>query len=70
MSDWSPSTEVEMETNETRFLATRAVLALAEVKAATESFDRGEVNVMAAMSAIVVASAPFACLDRPRREAA
>ena len=59
-----------METNETRFLATRAVLALAEVKAATESFDRGEVNVRAAMSALVVASAPFACLDRPRREAA
>lgn len=64
------SMEVEMDMNETGFLATRAVLALADVKAATAAFDRGDVNAFDALAAIVEASMPFAGLERPRREAA
>jgi hypothetical protein len=70
MPEWFTSTEVEMDMNETGFLATRAVLALADIKAATAAFDRGEVNVFDALAAIVEASMPFAGFERPRLEAA
>jgi hypothetical protein len=35
--------------------ATNAILTLAEIKAATEAFDRGESNVFDALEAIIVA---------------
>jgi len=37
------------------FLATTAILTLAEIKAAVEAFDRGKSNVFDALDAIIVA---------------
>lgn len=40
-------------------IAQSAVLALAEIKAATEAFDQGETNVFDALDAIAVAVAAY-----------
>ncbi|MFM1996945.1 MAG: hypothetical protein RLZZ111_1332 [Planctomycetota bacterium] len=52
--------------------ATLALCTLAEIKAATEGFDRGEANVFDALDQIAVAVAAFqaATPDRVRRGAA
>jgi len=50
--------------------AKAAILALAEIKAATEAFDRGEVNVYDALDAIVIAVEAYRSTEHPRQEAA
>jgi hypothetical protein len=52
--------------------ATLALFTLAEIKAATEGFDRGDTNVFDTLDEIVVAVAIFqeAARRRPGREAA
>ena len=49
--------------------APSAILAIAEIKAAIESFDHGDVNVFDAFDAIVVAVATYhvTAVDVPRR---
>lgn len=51
-------------------LVKAALLALAEIKAATEAFDRGEENVFDALDAIVVAIDAYRAAARVGREAA
>ncbi len=51
-------------------LAKRAVLAMAEIKAATDAFDRGDTNVFDALDAIRVAVEACAESEAGRREAA
>ena len=41
-------------------LAKRAVLAMAEIKAATDAFDQGDTNVFDSLDAIRVAVEPYA----------
>lgn len=48
----------------------RAILTLAEVKAAAEAFDRGDSNVFDALDAIVVAVEAYQNVAAPRRDAA
>jgi hypothetical protein len=52
--------------------AALAIFTLAEIKAAIESFDRGDSNVGDALNAIIEAIDDFrtAAIDRSRREAA
>jgi len=50
--------------------ARTALLAVAEIKAVTEAFDRGDTNVFDALDAIVVAIEAFQAADRSVREAA
>ncbi len=40
-------------------LTTTAILAMAEIKAATDAFDRGDSNVIDALKAVVVAVEAF-----------
>lgn len=49
-----------------------AILAIAEIKAATEAFDRGDANVFDALDAIIVAVEAHQAVARPesRRDAA
>ena len=47
-----------------------AILTLAEIKAATEAFDRGEANAFDALDAIEVAIDAYRAAARPRRDAA
>ncbi|MFN9370117.1 MAG: hypothetical protein ACK6CT_15360 [Planctomycetia bacterium] len=47
-----------------------AVLTVAEIKAATEAFDRGDANVFAVLDAIVVAVEAYRSAAPRRREAA
>ena len=51
-------------------LAKRAVLLMAEIKAATDAFDRGDTNVFDALDAIRVAIEAYAQSEAGRREAA
>jgi hypothetical protein len=51
-------------------LAKRAVLVMAEIKAATDAFDRGDTNVFDALDAIRVAVAAYTKSEGGRREAA
>lgn len=51
-------------------LAKNAVLVLAEIKAATEAFDRGETNVYDALDAIIVAVEAYRSTECPHQEAA
>lgn len=50
--------------------AKAAVLALAEIKAATQAFDRGEANVFDAMASIIVAVEAYQAASQARRDAA
>ncbi len=47
-----------------------AILALAEIKAATEAFDRGDANVFDALDAILIAVEAYRATVRTKREAA
>jgi hypothetical protein len=56
--------------NETVSLATCAIMTMAEVKAATEAFDLGEISVFDALAAIGTAWEAYACVVPARRQAA
>lgn len=62
--------EVSMKMPKALPLTTTAILTLAEIKAATEAFDRGETNVFEALDAVVVAIEAYRAAEQPRREAA
>jgi hypothetical protein len=62
--------EGAMDDTKDMLMAKRAVLAIAEIKAATEAFDRGDTNVFAALDAVRVAVEPFAEGGPSAREAA
>jgi len=47
-----------------------AILTLAEIKAATESFDAGQANVFDALDAIMFAIEAYRCASGVRRDAA
>lgn len=51
-------------------LAEQAVLMIAEIKAATDAFDRGDTNVFDALDAIRVAVESYAKDEDGKREAA
>ena len=59
-----------MNTPNPLVLATAAVLTLAEIKAATEAFDRGDANAHDALEAILEAIAAYQAARDSRREAA
>jgi len=56
--------------NENVSLATCAIMTMAEVKAATEAFDLGEISVFDALAAISTAMEVYACIVSARRQAA
>ncbi|MFM7206337.1 MAG: hypothetical protein ACKO4T_06700 [Planctomycetaceae bacterium] len=47
-----------------------AIFAVAEIKAATDAFDRGDRNVFDTLDAIVAAIEAWQAATRPRREVA
>jgi hypothetical protein len=51
-------------------MAKRAVLAMAEIKAATEAFEQGDTNVFDALDAVRVAIEGYAEREAGNREAA
>lgn len=51
-------------------LAKRAVLVMAEIKAATDAFDRGDTNVFDSLDTIRVAVEAYTKSEEDRREAA
>lgn len=55
---------------QTRLFSQAAILALAEIKAATQSFDRGEMNVFEAFENIIVAVEAYQAAAQTCREAA
>lgn len=59
-----------MHTSQNRSLTHAVIMALAEIKAATDAFDRGETNAYDAMDAIVVAIEAYRAAAERRREAA
>jgi hypothetical protein len=59
-----------MEMAKPNALAKSAMLAMAEIKATTEAFDRGETNVLDALDAIVLAIEAYRAAERPRRKVA
>ncbi len=59
-----------MSKQELRTPAGLAILTLAEIKAATESFDAGQANVFAALDAIMFAIEAYRCATGVRRDAA
>lgn len=61
--------EVAMKTPNVIPVATRAILTLAEIKAATEAFEQGEVNAFDALNAIVAAVEAYQAAVPSRREA-
>jgi hypothetical protein len=50
--------------------AKRAILTMAEIKAATEAFDRGDINVFDALDEIRIAVEAYCAAASPIREAA
>jgi hypothetical protein len=62
--------EGAMDDTNLMMMAKRAVLALAEIKAATEAFDQGVTNVFDALDAVKVAVEGYADRDAGAREAA
>ena len=59
-----------MTNKQKRTTATLAILAMAEIKAAAESFDTGSANVFDALDAIVVAIEAYRAARQPRSAAA
>jgi hypothetical protein len=59
-----------MSKQELRTPAGLAILTLAEIKAATESFDAGKANVFDALDAIMFAIEAYRCATGVRRDAA
>jgi hypothetical protein len=51
-------------------LAKSAMLTMAEIRTATDAFDRGETNVFDALDAVVVAIEAYRAAERPRGKAA
>lgn len=51
-------------------MAKRAVLAMAEIKAAADAFDQGDTNVFDALDSVMVAIEGYAELESRKREAA
>jgi len=51
-------------------LAKTAILTLAEIKAATEAFDRGETNVHDTLDAIILTIESYRLGAKPQHEAA
>ena len=51
-------------------LAAHAVLALAEIKAASAAFDRGDMNIFAAVDAIVIACEAYRAVTQSILKAA
>jgi hypothetical protein len=62
--------EGAMDDTKDMLMAKRAVLAIAEIKAATEAFDRGDTNVFDTLDAVRVAVGPFTEGGQSAREAA
>jgi hypothetical protein len=62
--------EVDMKMPNALLISQSAVLAIAEIKAATEAFDRGDTNVFNALDAIVVAIETHQNAMASRRDAA
>lgn len=61
---------MKRKTRDTMAVAKAAILALAEVKAAAEAFDRGETNAFDALEAIADAVDAYRAADRTRQDAA
>jgi hypothetical protein len=59
-----------MSKQELRTPAGLAILTLAEIKAATESFDAGQANVFDALDAIMFAIEAYRCATGVHRDAA
>lgn len=61
--------EVAMKSKKLKAIpvAKTAVLMLAEIKAVTQAFDRGEINVIDALDAIIVAVGAYQAVEQPRR---
>ena len=51
-------------------IAKAAILALVEIKSATEAFDRGQTNVYDALDAIIVAVEAYRSTEHSRQAAA
>ncbi len=64
------TTEGAMTNKTFATLAKRAVLVMAEIKTATDAFERGDTNVFDALDAIRVAVESYAEREAGRREAA
>ena len=71
-SAYPENRDVSMKRNnvDTSAAAKAAILALAEIKAAAEAFERGESNVFDALDAVTVAVEAYRAGEPPRREAA
>ena len=59
-----------MSTNQGVPYARTAILAMAEVKAAAEAFDQGDMNLFDALDAVVAAIEDYQATVRLRRDAA
>lgn len=59
-----------MISKQLQMVSALAVLTLAEIKAATEAFDRGDTNVIEALNVITVAVEAYQGAARSRYEAA
>lgn len=59
-----------MKKSDAILAAKAAIVALAEIKAATEAFEQGEASAFDALDAIVVAVEAYRLADQSEREAA
>lgn len=59
-----------MKSKKLQMVSALAILTLAEIKAATEAFDRGDTNVIEALDVIIVAVEAYQGAAQSRREAA
>lgn len=59
-----------MNTTQNRSLTHAVIMAIAEIKAAAEAFDRGETNAYDAIDAILVAIEAYRAAAECRRDAA
>lgn len=59
-----------MNTTQNRSLTHAVIMAIAEIKAAAEAFDRGETNAYDAIDAILVAIEAYRAAAERRRDAA
>ena len=62
--------EGEMDDTDFMLMAKRAVLAMAEIKAAADAFDRGDTNVFDALDSVRMAVEGHAEREAGKREAA
>jgi len=59
-----------MNTTQNRSLTHAVIMAIAEIKAAADAFDRGETNAYDSMDAILVAIEAYRAAAERRRDAA